>query len=95
MERERFIIRHHHERMDGKGYPGGLTGDKLDDLTKIIIVVDSYDAMTSKRNYITRMSMDQALEELEKCSETQFDKIMVDCFSRSIVDFTPGESYLT
>ena len=95
MERERFIIRHHHERMDGKGYPDGLTGDKLDDLTKIIIVVDSYDAMTSRRNYRTNMSMDQALEELEKCIGTQFDKTMVDYFSRSIVDFTAEESYFT
>lgn len=93
MERERFIIRHHHERMDGKGYPDGLTGDKLDDLTKIIIVVDSYDAMTSRRNYRTNMSMEQAVVELEKCSGTQFDKTIVDYFSRSIVDFTPGEMY--
>jgi cyclic di-GMP phosphodiesterase len=94
MEREQFIIRHHHERMDGKGYPDGLTGDKLDDLTKIIIVVDSYDAMTSRRNYRNNMSMDQALEELEKCSGSQFDKTMVDYFSHSIVDFTPRDSYL-
>lgn len=95
MEREQFIIRHHHERMDGKGYPDGLTGDELDDLTKIIIVVDSYDAMTSRRNYRTNMTMEQALAELEKCSGTQFDKNMVDYFSRSIVDFTPGESFFT
>lgn len=95
MEREQFIIRHHHERMDGKGYPDGLTGDELDDLTKIIIVVDSYDAMTSRRNYRTNMTMEQALEELEKCSGTQFDKNMVDYFSRSIVDFTPGDSFFT
>ncbi len=94
MKREQFIIRHHHERMDGKGYPDGLTGDKLDDLTKIIIVVDSYDAMTSRRNYRNNMSMDQALEELEKCSGSQFDKTMVDYFSRSIVDFPLGDSYL-
>ncbi|BHH85476.1 HD domain-containing phosphohydrolase [Desulforhopalus sp. 52FAK] len=95
MEREQFIIRHHHERMDGKGYPDGLTGDELDDLTKIIIVVDSYDAMTSRRNYRTNMTMDQALEELKKCSGTQFDETMVDYFSRSIKDFTPGESFLS
>ncbi|WP_240744717.1 HD domain-containing phosphohydrolase [Desulforhopalus sp. IMCC35007] len=93
MSREQFIIRHHHERMDGKGYPDGLTGDKLDDLTKIIIVVDSYDAMTSRRNYRTNMSMEQALEELDKCSGTQFDKTMVDYFSRSVVNFTPGKNY--
>lgn len=95
MKREQVIIRHHHERMDGKGYPDGLTGDELDDLTKIIIVVDSYDAMTSKRNYRKNMSMEQALIELEKCSGTQFDKTMVDYFSRSIVDFTPGDSFFT
>ena len=51
MEREQFIIRHHHERMDGTGYPDGLGGDELDELTKIITVADSYDAMTSRRNY--------------------------------------------
>lgn len=92
MKREQFIIRHHHERMDGRGYPDGLTGDELDDLTKIIIVVDSYDAMTSRRNYRTNMSMEQALAELEKCSGTQFDATMVEYFSRSIVDFTTGDS---
>ena len=95
MEREQFIIRHHHERMDGKGYPDGLTGDELDDLTKIIIVVDSYDAMTSRRNYRTNMSMEQALAELVKCSGTQFDATMVEYFSRSIVDYTSGESSIT
>lgn len=95
MEREQFIIRHHHERMDGKGYPDGLTGDQLDDLTKIIIVVDSYDAMTSRRNYRTNMTMDQALEELDNCSDTQFDRTMVEYFSKSIVDFTPNTSFFT
>lgn len=95
MEREQFIIRHHHERMDGKGYPDGLTGDQLDDLTKIIIVVDSYDAMTSRRNYRTNMTMEQALEELDNCSDTQFDRTMVEYFSKSIVDFTPNTSFFT
>lgn len=92
MKREQFIIRHHHERMDGKGYPDGLTGDQLDDLTKIIIVVDSYDAMTSRRNYRTNMTMDQAVEELYRCSGTQFDSRTVEYFSRSLVDFTPTKS---
>lgn len=93
MAREQTIIRHHHERMDGKGYPDGLTGDQLDDLTKILIVVDSYDAMTSRRNYRTNMSMEQALAELDLCSGRQFDKTMVDYFTRSIVDFVPGENF--
>ncbi len=89
MQREQFIIRHHHERIDGKGYPDGLTGDKLDPLTKIITVVDSYDAMTSKRNYKVNFTMEQALEELERCSDTQFDRTTVEVFSKSIVNFTP------
>lgn len=92
MEREQFIIRHHHERMDGKGYPDGLTGDKLDDLTKIIIVVDSYDAMTSRRNYRTNMTMEQAIEELCRCSGSQFDPAIVAYFVKNIVDFTPTKS---
>lgn len=99
MEREQFIIRHHHERLDGKGYPDGVTGDILDDLTKIITVVDSYDAMTSRRNYRKNMTMTQAVEELYRCSGFQFESNMVDYFSRSIVDFTPkkgafSEEYL-
>ncbi len=92
MERERFIIRHHHERMDGKGYPDGLTGNQLDLLTKILIVVDSYDAMTSKRNYRRNFSMEEALTELYDCSGTQFDPITVDHFADSIVDFSPSKS---
>ncbi len=95
MEREQFIIRHHHERMDGKGYPDGLTGDQLDDLTKILIVVDSYDAMTSKRNYRKNMTMEEALEELSRCSGTQFDVDIVDYFARNIVDFNPAKGIFT
>ncbi len=92
MEREQFIIRHHHERVDGTGYPDGLTGDQLDQLTKIIIVVDSYDAMTSKRNYRKNLNMDQAIEELYRCSDTQFDRLTVEAFAKTIIDFNPTNS---
>jgi putative two-component system response regulator len=92
MNKEQFIIRHHHERLDGRGYPDGLVGDQLDVLTKIIIVVDSYDAMTSRRNYRMNMSMEQAVKELYSCCGTQFDPTIVDFFARSIVDFTPTKS---
>lgn len=88
MDREHFIIRHHHERMDGKGYPDGLTGDDLDILTKILIVVDSYDAMTSRRNYRRNMDMEEAVKELNRCAGSQFDKECVEAFSTAIVDFT-------
>jgi putative two-component system response regulator len=91
MEREQFIIRHHHERMDGMGYPRGLTGDQLDDLTKIIMVVDSYDAMTSFRKYRRNKNLDEAIEELHACSGTQFDPAIVDIFVKHIEEFVPEQ----
>jgi len=94
MDREQFIIRHHHERMDGKGYPDGLTGDKLDLLTRILMVVDSYDAMTSKRNYRRNMDMEEAVAELRRCSGTQFDEQCVEYFGKALETFTAtGEAF--
>ncbi|MCP3929854.1 MAG: response regulator [Bacteroidetes bacterium] len=95
MEREKFIIRHHHERMDGKGYPYGLKGDDLDILTKILTVVDSYDAMTSRRNYRRNMTMEDALKELQICSGTQFDKRVVEAFSKGVVNFKPTTTHFS
>lgn len=91
MEREQFIIRHHHERMDGKGYPDGLKGEDLDLLTKILIVVDSYDAMTSRRNYRRNMTMEEAVAELQNCAGSQFDESCVQVFSEAISDFSATE----
>jgi len=87
MEREQFIIRHHHERMDGGGYPDGLRGEELDLLTKILIVVDSYDAMTSSRNYRRNLNMDEAIQELRVNAGTQFDPEIVDVFTQSVPNF--------
>ncbi len=95
MEREQFIIRHHHERMDGGGYPDGLKSDDLDQLTKILIVVDSYDAMTSRRNYRRNLDMKGALDELYRCSGSQFDPDTVNCFAKGIVAFTPTNDAFT
>jgi len=95
MEREQFIIRHHHERMDGSGYPDGLKGEELDELTRILIVVDSYDAMTSRRNYRKNLTRGEAVTELIKCSGSQFDPSIVEVFSRSILDFIPTKSIFT
>ena len=92
MEREQFIIRHHHERVDGKGYPYGINGEELDQLTKILTVVDSYDAMTSKRNYRTNLNMEEALNELYDCADAQFDRPTVEVFAKTIVDFNPTNS---
>ena len=88
MVRERAIIRHHHERADGHGYPDGLKGGELDLLTRIVIVADSFDAMTSQRNYRRNMNVDEAVQELYRCTGSQFDQEVVTVFAKSIVDFT-------
>jgi len=64
----------HHERVDGKGYPGGLVDEQIPLTGKIVGLADSFDAMTSKRTYRDAMSVEQALAEIEKELGTQFDK---------------------
>lgn len=84
MKRERNIILHHHERVDGKGYPTGASSKDLDVLTRIITIADSFDAMTSRRNYRLNLSKTEAVAELRRCSDTQFDGEMVEIFVRII-----------
>lgn len=84
MSRELFIVRHHHERFDGKGYPDGLGGDELDIATRIITVADSYDAMTSKRSYRESLNVEQALVEMDRCAGSQFDPEVVKVFKEVI-----------
>ena len=77
---EASIIRHHHERWDGKGYPDGLKETEIPFLSRIITVADSFDAMVSNRPYRPSKPIDQALKELERCKGTQFDPEIVDAF---------------
>ncbi|EQK46544.1 diguanylate cyclase domain protein [[Clostridium] bifermentans ATCC 19299] len=74
----------HHERYDGNGYPLGLKGEEIPLLSRIISVVDAFDAMTSDRAYRKAMSKLQAIEELRKNSGTQFDSKIVDVFIEEI-----------
>jgi HD-GYP domain-containing protein (c-di-GMP phosphodiesterase class II) len=67
-------VLYHHERVDGKGYPNGLTGEQIPLTGKIVGLADSFDAMTSKRTYRDAMSVEQALAEIEKNLGTQFDE---------------------
>lgn len=79
------LVRHHHERIDGKGYPDGLTGNELDLLTKILAVADAFDAMVSSRPYRKRpLAPEQALSILKKNVGTQFDGKVVGIFSAVI-----------
>jgi response regulator RpfG family c-di-GMP phosphodiesterase len=83
-KRERLIILHHHERLDGNGYPMGIGGTEIDLLTRIITVADSYDAMTSRRNYRRNLSTMEAVTELRRCAGTQFDPELVRAFASAI-----------
>jgi diguanylate cyclase (GGDEF)-like protein len=78
-------ILHHHEHYDGMGYPESLFGDNIPYLSRIISIIDSYDAMTSKRVYKAAMSKEAAIEELERCKGTQFDPYLCDKFIEMIV----------
>lgn len=84
-------IKHHHERPDGSGYPDGLSDIEIPIESKIIAVVDAYDAMTGgdlpsdRRPYREPMTVDQALAELDRCSGTQFDAKVVQAF-RHVLD---------
>jgi HD-GYP domain-containing protein (c-di-GMP phosphodiesterase class II) len=64
----------HHERVDGKGYPDGLVGEQIPLIGKIVQLADSFDAMTSRRTYRDAMTVEQALEQIEKGLGTQFDE---------------------
>jgi len=77
---EKAIVRHHHERWDGKGYPDGLVGEEVPLLARILAVADSYDAMTSNRPYRLARNDKKALDELVRCSGTQFDKDIIEVF---------------
>jgi hypothetical protein len=73
-------IMHHHERIDGRGYPMGLAGDEIPEFARVLAVADAFDSMTSTRSYRGARPVDEAIEELRKWSGTQFDPAFVDAF---------------
>jgi hypothetical protein len=70
-------IMHHHERLDGQGYPMGLQGDQIPEFARVISVADAFDSMTTTRSYRGARSTEDALDELVRCAGTQFDPAMV------------------
>lgn len=74
----------HHERYDGKGYPRGIQGDKIPILARILCIVDSFDAMVSKRSYKTEMPVEKALAEIEQQAGQQFDPELASLFVSSV-----------
>ncbi|MGB9779750.1 MAG: HD-GYP domain-containing protein [Caldanaerobacter sp.] len=87
MENVAKIIRHHHERYDGKGYPDGLKGEDIPLGSRIIAVADAFDAMTSKRPYReSPLTIAEAVAELRKNAGVQFDPKVVEAFISIIED---------
>lgn len=79
------IVKHHHERYDGRGYPSQLVGDDIPYVARIAAVADTFDAMTSKRSYRDSLPIDVVRAEIERCSGTQFDPNIAKVFL-SIMD---------
>ena len=77
-------IMHHHERIDGKGYPMGLAGDEIPEFARVLAVADAFDAMTSTRSYRGARPVPEGIAELRKWAGTQFDPAFVDAFVTAI-----------
>ncbi len=74
------IVKHHHEKYDGTGYPGRLQGENIPYLARIAAIADSFDAMTSRRTYRDSLPIDVVIAEFRKCKGTQFDPKLADVF---------------
>lgn len=83
------IIKHHHERFDGSGYPDGIKGDEIPLGSRIIAVADTYDGMVSKRSYREGLEHDSSLKLIEEQSGRQFDPIVIQAFKAVINDALP------
>lgn len=87
------IVRQHHERYDGNGYPDRLKGEEINFLARILTLADSFDAMTSRRPYKAAKTYTQAFEEIERCSGTQFDPELSRVFIEAIKTRCADNSY--
>ena len=81
---DRYVagVRHHHERWDGGGYPDGLAGEDIPLVARLLCLVDSYDAMSSRRIYRPALSREECVAEVRRCAGSQFDPEMVTVFLR-------------
>lgn len=86
------IVRFHHERWDGRGYPDGLAGERIPLASRIVAVADAYDAMTSTRPYRGALSTEAALRELRAGGGLQFDPQLVEMFQEVLLEQRPGTS---
>ena len=88
MEEASLILLHHHERFGGGGYPGNLCGDDIPLGARIIAVADTYDALTTDRPYRKAREHQDAVREIQRHIDTQFDRLVVDAFIGSFCEET-------
>jgi len=79
-----IIVRHHHERWEGGGYPDGISGEAIPLAARIICACDTYSAMTTNRPYRAALPVSDAVAELERCSGSQFDPAVVEALLRTV-----------
>jgi putative nucleotidyltransferase with HDIG domain len=77
-------VRHHHERMDGRGYPDGLVGEQIPVIARIVMCCDAFDSMTSTRVYRKAKNIEDAIVELRRCAGTQFDPVALAALEKAI-----------
>jgi two-component system sensor histidine kinase TtrS len=83
------IMRHHHERHDGRGYPAGLKGDAIPRLSRVMAVADAFDAMTTNRIYKPRKSVAEALADLRRLAGSEFDPEIVAAAEATFYNVVP------
>lgn len=74
------IVKHHHEKFDGRGYPSGLKGEEIPYLARIAAIADTFDAMTSRRSYRNALDLQYVKDEIKRCEGTQFDPQLAEVF---------------
>ena len=87
-----LMAKYHHERMDGRGYPDGLTDLQIPIGAKIVTLADSFDAMTTDRPYKTRRTFDEVVHDLRRNTGSQFDPVVVTAFCRALLKELNGET---
>ncbi|MBF0302536.1 MAG: response regulator [Desulfamplus sp.] len=91
-DKEKSIIKHHHEYFDGRGYPDGLKGCVIPKLARILSVADAFDAMSSDRAYRKKMEKEKVISIIKGCSGTQFDPEVVEVFLTIVDEVWPHDS---
>src|SRR4029077_12989593 len=89
------IARHHHERFDGSGYPGGLAGADIPLSARIVAVADVFDALTSRRVYRFALSVNEAADSIRANSGNHFDPAVIRAFERRLEDFLHAQGRCT